>query len=95
VCVGGEEGVALSVLCKVLAPYSNVTDLSPFVCVWGEEGVALSILCKVLGQWWAAILENVSIKSTPIHSLLRKRSNKAIQFFRTKTFSLDEAIKSH
>ena len=44
-------------------------------------------------QWWAAILENVSIKATPTHSLPRKRSNKAIQFFRTKIFSLDEAIK--
>jgi len=46
-------------------------------------------------QWWAAILENVSIKATPIHSLWRKRSNKAIQFFWNQKFPLDEAIKSH
>jgi len=46
-------------------------------------------------QWWAAILKNVLIKATPIHSLLKKRSNKAIKFFRPNISFLDEAIQKN
>jgi len=59
-----------------------------------DNGTDTLIFLHILGtyQWWATILENVSIKATPTHSLLKKRSNKAIQFFWSKISCLYEAI---
>ena len=39
-------------------------------------------------QWWATILENVSIKATPTHSLLKKDRIKRYNFLTQNLFSL-------